>query len=175
MKDSAPSCQTSRQWMVIYTRSKYEKKVYQSFTDRGITSFCPLVKATKKWADRNKVIEVPLFPSYLFVHLTSSELSAIRQTPGVVNYVSHCGKPATITNNEIERVKQIVGNYTNVEAVSLKQLNIGDKVTINDGPLTDCNGEIIKVQGKSVLLIVNSLDCALLVKVKPEQIDMHLV
>jgi len=54
-------------WMVLYTRSRWEKKVDKLLKEQNIISYCPVVKTSKQWADRSKTVEIPLFNSYLFV------------------------------------------------------------------------------------------------------------
>lgn len=159
-----------KQWMVVYTRSKWEKKSFQLLTEQGINCFCPLVKTKKRWADRNKMVEIPLFASYIFVEVNQYQIAPVQQTPGVVSFIHYCGKPATISETEINRIKQIVDTYTDVETVSMQTLQIGDKVMINNGPLVDCDGEVIQIRGKSVVMLIKNLDCALIVEVKESQL-----
>lgn len=158
--------------MVLYTRSRWEKKVDQLLADQNITSFCPLVKTSRKWVDRKKVVEVPLFNSYLFVHADQSELIKAMQTSGVVNYISYCGKPATINNTEIERIRTIVNTYSDIETVPLNNIKIGEYVTVKNGPLLNHNGEIQKIQGKSVVMIIENLNCALTVKIDQTELSV---
>lgn len=153
-----------RNWYVVYTRSKWEKKVDQLLTEQEINSFCPVVKRKQKWADRNKVVEFPLFSSYLFVHASLLEQLQVRQTPGVVNFVYHCGKPAAVSDSEIERIRSLVKCYPDLESVGLDHLSVGDRVRVKDDLLNNVQGEIIQIQGKSVVMIVDVLNCALIVK-----------
>lgn len=160
-------------WNVIYTRSKWEKKVDKLLKTQNINSFCPTVKARHRWVDRIKIIELPLFKSYLFVMANPKEQLQVKQTTGVVNFVLHCGKPASINNYEIERIRALVENYDNVEAVSLPRIKIGDNLKIQDGVLLDWQGEVLKIQGKSVVMLMKELNCALVVNT--DDTRLHLV
>jgi len=151
--------------MVLYTRSRWEKKVDQLLKEKNITSYCPVVKTSKQWADRSKTVEIPLFNSYLFVRANYADLDRITQTTGVVTYITFCGKPAIVRDNEIESIKKIVRSYSDVETVPLNSLQIGDEAMILDGPLFNQRGEILQVNGKSVLMIIKSMNCALTVKI----------
>lgn len=162
---------SEKNWMVLYTRSRWEKKVDQLLKDQNFNSFCPLVKTSRQWVDRNKVVEVPLFRSYLFVQADHLEQSRIMQTSGVVNFISHCGKPATLNNAEIERIRTIVKNYTDIEAVSLEDINIGDSVKVINGPLLNHKGEIAQIQGKSVIMVIDNMNCALTVKINHRELS----
>lgn len=154
-----------RTWMVIYTRSKWEKKVDQVLKKNGIESYCPLVKTNRRWADRNMVVEIPLFNSYLFVRVNQIEQTKVRETLGVVNFIYYCGKPAMVNDYEIEQIRNAVDNYKDVETLSIRDLNTGDRIKITNGALADCVGEVMEVQGKSVLVSIKQLDCVLVAKV----------
>ncbi|MXV51300.1 UpxY family transcription antiterminator [Pedobacter sp. HMF7647] len=160
----------NKNWMVLYTRARWEKKVDKLLKDQNINSFCPLVKSNRQWVDRNKVVEIPLFNSYLFVKLNPFEHSKVMQTSGVVNFISHCGKPATINDTEIERIRSIVKEYSDVETVSLSSINVGDSVKVANGPFLDYKGEVYQVQGKSVVMVIENINCALTVKINPRKL-----
>lgn len=157
-----------KNWYVVYTRSRWEKKADQLLREQGIESFCPVIKTRRKWADRNKTVELPLFSSYLFVYANARDQFHVRQTAGIVNFVYQEGKPAIIREEEITRIQTIVRRYPDVEAVNLPQFRIGDRVRIND-PLVDLRGEIVEIQGKSVVMVIEPLNCALVAKVKVSQ------
>lgn len=160
----------TKQWMVVYTRSNCEKKAHKTLNDQGITSFCPLIKTKRRWADRDKIIDVPLFNSYLFVKISSQEQSRVQQVPGVVNFVQYCGKPVSIADDEINRIKTFVSSYSDLRAITNSNFAIGDKIKINEGPLTNCEGEVVQMQGASVVMVMKELGCVLVVKVNRNQI-----
>jgi transcription antitermination factor NusG len=54
-------------WYAVYTRPRWEKKVAALLLHKGIESYCPLNKVRRRWSDRTKTIEEPLFKSYVFV------------------------------------------------------------------------------------------------------------
>jgi transcription antitermination factor NusG len=164
--------QTMRNWFVIYTRARWEKKVDQLLKQQGINSFCPLRKVKNKWADRMKVVEFPLFSSYVFVYINLKEEQVVRQTHGVLNFIYYMGKPAIIRSNEIEMIKQILVKTPDVEIMSLKDINVGDKVTIKNGLLCNQEGRIIKVTGKTVLMVFDNLECALVSRVAVENLTL---
>ena len=67
---------TEKKWYALYTKPRWEKKVYRLLSERGMEAYCPLNKVKKKWSDRIKLVEEPLFKSYVFVHTEEEE------TPG---------------------------------------------------------------------------------------------
>ena len=77
----------SKKWLAIYTRPRWEKKVNQLLTEKGFESYCPLNKVKRKWSDRIKVVEEPLFKSYVFVKVAEEDRSEVRMTSGAINFV----------------------------------------------------------------------------------------
>jgi transcription antitermination factor NusG len=159
-----------KKWIVLYTRSRWEKKVDKLLSDQNITCFCPLVKRNRKWIDRNKVVEMPLFNSYLFINATPLELTKAVQTTGVISYVSHCGKPAIISDVEIDHIRTTIKAYSDVDTVPLSDINVGDYVKVKNGLFVDHLGKILEIQGKSVVMIIEKLNCALTVKIDHQQL-----
>ncbi len=172
MEQTLPLFQKNKNWKVVYTRSKWEKKVDQLLNEKGIQSFCPLIKKERKWADRKKIVEFPLFNSYLFVNINNKEELVVRETLGVVNFIYHSGKPAVVREEVIEDIRNYLKIYPDLETVSLSSLRIGDKVKIKDGVFSDQLGEVIKIEGKNILMIIEHLDCALTTKVKISNIGL---
>jgi transcription antitermination factor NusG len=161
---------TKKQWVAIYTRPNWEKKVNLHLQQQGIESFCPLVKTKRRWADRNKIIEVPLFSSYVFAFVNHIEQTKIEPISGVVSIVYHCGIPAKITADEICRIKNLLKeNYEELESISLEQIHKGSKIKVTEGILSDWQGEVITVKGKSVVMVLEQFNCALIAKINISQ------
>lgn len=159
-------------WMVIYTRSNFERRIDKSLKEQGILAYCPVITSRNKWADRIKTVEKPFFPSYLFVKANPLQLSKIRYVPGVIDLISNNGKPVIISDNEIEQIKIITQSYTDVQVVSLKSLKVGDKVKVNNGVLFNMEGLVNKIMGTKVLMVIEQLDCAVIVKVNADQLTL---
>lgn len=164
-----------KQWIAIYTRPKWEKKVNQFLLQQGIEAFCPLIKTKRQWADRKKIIEIPLFASYVFAEVNQFEQYQIEQAAGVVEIVYHCGKPATITEEEINRIKMLLQeNYQDLESIPFDQVSLGDRIKVKAGVLSDWQGEVIMVKGKSVVMVLEQFNCALIAKVDVSQQNLLL-
>ena len=129
----------SRKWLAIYSRPRWEKKVNQLLTEKGLESYCPLNKVRRKWSDRVKMVEEPLFKSYVFVKVSDEDRTAVRMTPGVINFVYWDGKPAVIKEKEINAIKRFLNEYENVE-VKPMNLELNQRVKITTGPLMDQEG-----------------------------------
>jgi transcription antitermination factor NusG len=146
----------SNKWLAIYSRPRWEKKVNQLLKEKGIESYCPLNKIRRKWSDRVKVVEEPLFKSYVFVKVSEEDRAAVRMTPGVINFVYWEGKPAVIKEKEINAIKRFLNDYENVE-VQAMNIRVHQRVKITTGPLMDQEGEVLSLQRKAVKVAIDSL------------------
>ena len=143
-------------WYVIYTKSRYEKAVADKLALLGIGVYCPLLKRKKLWSDRWKWVEEPLFRSYCFVQLEDKDRDAIFSVPGVVRYVYHCGKPATIREKEMNLLKSWLMQYDH-DTIHSEALNASDKVRIRSGALMDKEAEVLESKGNYALLLLEDL------------------
>jgi transcription antitermination factor NusG len=146
----------TQKWFAIYTRPRWEKKVNQLLLQKDIEVYCPLNKVRRKWSDRIKTVEEPLFKSYVFVKVADEERTKVRMTEGVVNFVYWDGKPAIIKEKEIQTIKRFLDEYENVEVVKM-ELNEGDRVQVIAGPMMDQEGKVIEVKNKVAKVCIDSL------------------
>ena len=147
---------TSQKWLAVYTKPRWEKKVHRLLTDKGLESYCPLQKVKKKWSDRYKIVEEPLFKSYLFVKVTEEQRTEVRMVSGVVNFVYWLGKPAVINEKDILTIKLFLNEYQQVKAQPLK-MTPRQKVQVTGGVFMDKKGEVIKVKGKKVEVLLECI------------------
>lgn len=152
---------TQKKWYVVYTRSKWEKKVADLLSKKAIENYCPLTKVVKQWADRKKTVEEPLFNSYVFVHATELEHLYIQQTDGIVNFVFWLGKPAVVKDEEIEVIKRYMNESYSVTLEKIN-VNVNDTVRITNGPLMQQEGNVLEVQGKSLKIFLPSIGYAII-------------
>ena len=96
-----------KNWYVVYTKARNEKKAALLLEKSGIDVYCPTVKEVRQWSDRKKTVEVPLFSSYLFVHLAPKERELVYAAPGVVRYLFWLNRPAIVKDQEIETLKKM--------------------------------------------------------------------
>ena len=146
----------SKKWLAVYTRPRWEKKVNQLLQEKGTESYCPLNKIRRKWSDRVKVIEEPLFKSYVFVKISDEERTQVRMTPGIVNFVYWNGKPAVIKEKEIATIRRFLDDYEHVEADPM-DIKINERVKITTGPLMDQEGKVLSVRHKTAQVAIDSL------------------
>jgi len=155
-----------KKWFAIYTKPRWEKKVDTTLLKKGIESWCPLQKVERQWSDRKKVIEEPLFKSYVFVHISEDERADVLRTDGVLNYVYHLSKPAVIRQEEIDIVKlYLLEKDAKVTVQSWSSLQEDLKVVIKQGIFMNNTGTVVRVAGrKKVYVRLESLDQVMIVE-----------
>jgi transcription antitermination factor NusG len=151
----------SYKWLAIYTKPRWEKKVSALLQQKGIEAYCPLNKVRRKWSDRIKLVEEPLFKSYVFVKITEEQRTDVRMTNGVVNFVYWNSKPAIIKDKEIQTIKRFLDEHENVEAIKT-EVKEGERVVVTSGPMMDQEGKVIEVKNKMVKVSIDSLGYTLI-------------
>lgn len=128
----------------------------QLLTEKGLESYCPLNKVRRKWSDRYKVVEEPLFKSYVFVKVSDEDRSNVRMTTGAINFVYWDGKPAVVKEKEITAIRRFLDEYENVEARPMK-LKVHQRVRVTNGTLMDHEGSVVELQHKTAKVAIDSL------------------
>ncbi len=137
-----------RKWYVFYLRPRTENKVCSALTKLNHEVFLPVIETIRIWKNRQKKkILLPLFPGYLFVYTCAHELYPIKRLPHVISYVTCGGKPATISEKEINGIRRMLGmGYpVSVETKFSKR----ERVRIASGPLKGYEGILIRQHGKT--------------------------
>ena len=147
-----------KKWMALYTKPRWEKKVDRILLQKGLNSWCPVQKTERQWSDRKKIVEVPLFTSYVFVNITPDERLNVLQTDGVLNFVHYLGKPAVIRDEEIALIKSYLQEDEAIVTVqSAQSFRENDKVIVSQGVFMDNSGTIIRSSNKKVYVRLESL------------------
>lgn len=135
---------TKANWYVLYTSPRAEKKVNERLKAMGVESYLPLHRSPQVWSDRVKLVDKPLFSSYIFVKCTEPEILPLLKVYGIVKVVYYCGKPAIIRQKEIDAI------HVFLEQAANHTLSIGEEVEILSGAMKHVSG-IIKKMGKNRL------------------------
>ena len=146
----------NKKWFAIYTRPRWEKKVNLLLQEKGVESYCPLNKVARKWSDRVKTIEEPLFKSYVFVKVNDEEKTTVRMTTGVMNFVYWNKKPAIIKEKEILTIKRFLDEYRDVHVYPI-DLKLNDRVRVTSGSFMDHEGKVLGLRHKIVKVAIDSL------------------
>ena len=127
------SIQNSK-WHVLYTKPRHEIKALERLAQNGFEVYCPMKKTLKQWSDRKKKVSEPLLPSYIFIKTTEKKRAIPLKDPSVLNYIFWLGKPAIVRESEIDALKGIISK-DKIQEFEIRQLNIGDKIQINNGQI----------------------------------------
>ncbi|MBN1479165.1 UpxY family transcription antiterminator [candidate division KSB1 bacterium] len=139
------------EWYAFYIRARHEKKVSAQIQRAGIESFLPLEKKLKKWQDRKKWVETPLFPSYVFTKIAYKSRYDILEVPSVVGIVGFHNEPCPVRQNEIDAIKLLLAHDSSYDVVP--GLVQGSCVRICSGPLEGLEAQIAQVRGKERIVI----------------------
>ncbi|WP_153799437.1 UpxY family transcription antiterminator [Foetidibacter luteolus] len=154
-----------KKWYALYTKPRWEKKVDNVLTKKNIESWCPLQKVERQWSDRRKVIEEPLFKSYVFVHISEEDKTNVLRTDGVLNFVYYLGKPAVIRDDEVNLVKTyLLEEDARVSVQSFSSLEENVKVMIKSGVFMHNTGRVLRTANKRVYVRLESLDQVMVVE-----------
>ena len=139
-------------------------------SEKKVESYCPLNKVRKKWSDRMKTVEEPLFKSYVFARVNEEEQTKVRMTPGVMNFVYWQGKPAIIPAKEIETIRKFLNEYESVMAEPI-QLKEDGRVTIRQGLFMDHEAKILKIEGNRVKVVIESIGYTLIASIDKKNLS----
>lgn len=161
-------------WYAVYTKVNQEKKLAENLKDKNIEYYLPLKKTLRKWSDRKKWIEEPLFRCYLFVRVSYIEYFGVLHMPGVVNYVCFGGIPQSIPECQIESVKTIAQQHDREIDVNYQNVKKGTVTEILAGPLKGLKGEVVRLCGQYRLMIrMITMGCSLFVNISKDEIKLH--
>lgn len=143
-------------WLVVYTKSRCEKKVAERLMQEGFEAYCPTLNTIKKWSDRKKKIEEPMLRSYCFVKCNEMQRPEIFNIPGFVRFVYWLGKPVEISEKEIARIKRILKNYS-ADSIKIETLLPGETMEIQTGNFKGVKAVLKEVKGNKLILTFGPL------------------
>ena len=141
------------QWYAIHTRAQHEKSVISHLQSEGITTFLPLVTEVHRWSDRRKVVQLPLFSCYAFVHmaLVPETWAKVTRINGVLRFVGSRGLGVPIPENQIESTRTLLSSK--IPYTLCPFLKIGQRVRVRGGALDGIEGILLARNGNHTLVI----------------------
>ena len=143
--------QDPQNWYATYTNPRHEKLVAQQMNARRIDCFLPLYKSARRWKDRRKQLELPLFPGYVFVRISLRDRLRVLNLPGVIHIVTFNGKPAVLPESDIESLRDGLSKDALVQPHPY--LKVGRRVRVLDGPMNGIEGILIRRKDKFRVVI----------------------
>jgi len=141
---------TVPRWYAVHTRSRFEKKVNAILQKSSITSYLPVRKIKRKWKDRKKIIDFPLFPCYLFVRIPLIDKKKVIQTKGVVKIIGF-PEPVPVPDNQIDALKRFENRDIKVDPYP--EFLPGKEIEVKKGPFRGIRGHIIEKNHKYRLVV----------------------
>ena len=138
-------------WHAIYTRPRHEKQVSVDLSSSNIEVLLPTHKVRRRWSDRYKIIEEPLFKNYLFVNIKPEERRRCLRPYGAIRFVSFEGGPAIIPTEEIEAIRKLLAS--DLPRNPYPYLKAGRRVRVKYGPLEGCEGVLVRKKDVSRLVL----------------------
>lgn len=142
-------------WYVLITKPKSEKKVALKLEEKGIEVCCPVRTEMRQWSDRNKKVEVPLLPSMILVKLSDNERSQVFKVFGAVRYLYWLGKPATVSEAEVEALLDI--NVNSMTVLAVEELKPGTIIDVKGLGMVIEKGTVKYVSGNQCWVVLHNL------------------
>jgi len=146
-----PSLFQANQWYAVRVKGRQEVQVSQVLRCKGYETLVHLYKTTKKWSDRNKVVELPLFPSYIFCRFDPEIQGKIISTPGVTSIVGFGKGPVPVREDDIDSLRILM--ESGAECGPHAYFQAGQEVEVISGPLNGVKGVVVSSGRKTRLVI----------------------
>lgn len=164
----SPSKGQSR-WYALRVRPRHEKSVLEQLESKYYAAFLPLYSDRRRWADRWKVLSLPLFPGYVFCCFDASTRGRVLATPGVIDVVRLGSEPAPISSHEIEAIRLVVNS--NLRPEPYPSLVRGQRVVVSGGPLDGVAGTLMQVRnGVRLVISVELLQRSVQVEIERDRV-----
>jgi transcription antitermination factor NusG len=161
------SCQLP--WFALRVRSHRENLVAAQLCGQGYECFLPLYKSVRRWSDRMKESEQPLFPGYLFCRFDFQNRRPLLMTPGVIQIVGIGRTPIPVDASELEAVRQ--ATLSGLPNQPWPYLAVGERVRVNYGSLRGLEGIFVNFKGSHRII----LSVALLQRSVAMEIDLEWI
>ena len=160
----------SIQWYAVYCKSRHEKKVAEQLEEKSIEHYLPLKTEVRQWSDRKKKVELPLFKSYIFVHINPSMQMPVLETYGAVTFVKFGGKLVPIQDEQIEAVRRIESYGVGLRSENA-DFQLDDHVKITGGPCAGLTGYLSHRKKNRFIVVVDSIQLGASVEIQSEWLE----
>ena len=172
-RDSAPRetlKNSMESWYAIQVRPRYERLVLELLSDKICERFLPTHESRRRWSDRWKRLERPLFPGYVFGRFRVTEKHVVMATSGVVRIVGIGQMPAPVPDDEIAALQQLA--QQRIPVYPHEFVSVGDRIRVRSGPFAGLTGIVVRNNGETRLVVsVNLLRRSVAVEVESEWIE----
>jgi transcription antitermination factor NusG len=138
-------------WFALQVRSRWESATAELLRAKGLETLLPKFISKRKWSDRLKTVESPLFPGYVFCRFDVHNRLPVLITPGVISVVGRGKTPIPVDNREIISIQAAVGAGIRMEP--WPYVEIGERVRIQDDVLDGMEGILTSFKGSDRVVI----------------------
>ena len=154
-----------KQWIVVRSKPRSEKVAHNELVKKNIEAYLPLLKERRKWSDRKKWVEFPLFSSYLFARIDIKDSIFVLQTQGVNTIVKFGKQIAIVQNSVIKAIRLAMEGGYQLEPV--EYFVEGNRVEVVAGPMKGIKGIVAKLRGQNRLIIkIDAIQQALSIQIE---------
>ena len=154
-----------KQWIVVRSKPRSEKVAHSELVKKNIEAYLPLLKERRKWSDRKKWVEFPLFSSYLFARIDIKDSIFVLQTQGVNTIVKFGKQIAIVQNSVIKAIRLAMEGGYQLEPV--EYFVEGNRVEVVAGPMKGVKGIVAKLKGQNRLIIkIDAIQQALSIQIE---------
>jgi transcription antitermination factor NusG len=157
-------------WYALRTKPRHEKVAEEYLKGRGVEVFLPLYKSRRRWSDRVKIVDLPLFDGYLFCKFAARHSLLARSAPGVLYVVSTGAALAPVPESEIDAVRRVLEK--GLVASPTPYLKEGMRVRIRGAAFEGMEGRLEKVKSQfRLVLSIHMLQRSVAFEVDPEMVE----
>lgn len=158
-------------WFAAYTTCRHEKRVARHLLQREVEYFLPIYRTQHRWKDGTKaMLELPLFPGYVFVRIRGSERVRVLDVPGVVSIIGTATNPAPLPDDEMEALRK---GLDPARSEPHPLLTAGQRVRIKTGALAGIEGIVLRRKGGCrVVITLNLLMQSIAIEVDAEGVEL---
>lgn len=153
-----------RSWFALTVKPRHEKAAARNLSTKGWEEFLPLYRARRSWSDRIRVVELPLFPCYVFCRFDPADRFRVLNTPSVASIVRFNNMPAPVDDAAIDSIRTMIRSGLPVQP--LAGLRGGRTVRIESGVLRGLQGTLAREKGLwRAVVNVELLHCCVAVEI----------
>jgi len=156
-----------KNWYILYTKPKCEKKVAGLLKKREIDVMCPLNFRIVNGFRKKKPVTEPLFESYVFVRITQDKISFLKQIDGVLSLLYWKGEPAIVKDEEVRAIKEFSAAFTNIK-IEKNRVNCSGELQSIEDPISKMEGNILTIKNRSFKIKLPSMGVTLTAEIKTE-------
>lgn len=150
-----PSKRIEKQWFVLYTKPRNEKKLAERLQQNGIECYCPVRTEVRQWSDRKKKIKVPILPSMILVYIEDNKRSEVFNDSAAIRFLYELGKPAVVRDVEVESLKASL--QKNIAKHEVERLQPGQRIDMESLGFAKVKGTVQYVKENACWVVLDGV------------------